>query len=706
MPHNFPRSYSDRVFLKFVLCNIKKKLYTFAIDYLRKIRVGSQMTQSSRHGLLSIVLFFGMIVGLFHTPSAKAVSLYTNVPVSDTGTANNITYSNTSRNVAIARNGTIYVAYSGSDGIRVARSTNNGASFAASVQVSPLDREVEISVADNGIIYVAFVDGITAYISRSVNNGTTFSPPALVGAVAFYSLHIASDPPNVYILEGDGRQIFTNAANGVGAFTSTAVLDEVFADVTVDPATGEVIVITDNPGLNYFVSNDHAATFTEIPLTPVGDIFYSTGTWSITPAGRFWYASGDGSNGIVIDLDTGATLYRTFGTNYYAQGRQLAANGCNVIDGFTQSFTGVAFQVSNDSGATFNPLVVIPADGLYISLEINPVNDDIVVAYANGGQIFVDVYRNELATSCAEIDVLGQGTSIVSGDITPDVIDDTDFGTVATGSSVSHTFTIENTGFSALTPGSVTINGAAASDFTVTALPSSSIAPGTSSTFLIRFVPSTPGLRTASISMTNNDSDENPYTFAIQGTGTGNLLPPPTPSPAPLVKNNPASQPQPAISIFDPGISKLGFLMPGQTGVAGEEIRWIVTVSNFSSVSGQNIVVSDTLIDGLEINRVDAPGGTVSINGQTITVSYPALNPGESVQFSIFTTALQGQFVLNTACVNASNQGAEECATGSTISQLPRTGETPFQHRLLLFALITGIGVAFLAVIRRTLQKS
>lgn len=661
------------------------------------------MRQLFRHVSLAIILLMGIVVNLFQAPPAEAVSLYTSVPVSDTGISNDIIYSNTSRNVAIANNGTIYVAYSGSDGIRVARSTNNGASFAASVQVSPLDREVEIAVADNGIVYVAFVDFGVVYLSRSMNNGATFSAPAVVGPVLFYSVHIATDPPYVYVLEGNGRQIFANAANGVGAFTATAVLDEVFADVSVDPATGEVIVITDNPGLNYFVSNDHAATFTEIPLTPPGDIYYSTGAWSITPAGRFWYSSGDASNGIVIDLDTGATLHRTFGTNYLFQGRQLAANGCNVIDGFTQSATSLAFQVSNDFGASFNPPVIIPADGLYISLAINPVNDDVVVAYSNGGQIYVDVYRNELVASCPEIDVLGQGTSITSGDITPDVADDTDFATVATGSSVSNTFTIENTGFSALTIGSIAINGAAASDFTVTSLPRNSIAPGTTSNFVIRFAPSTSGVRQATIRMTNNDPDENPFTFAIQGTGTGNTLPSAPPSATPVVKDNPVSQPQAAISIFDPGISKLGFLMPGQSGAAGEEIRWIVTVSNLSGVAGQNIVVSDTVANGLAINRVDAPGGTVSINGQTVSVSYPALNPGESVQFSIFTTALQGQIVLNTACVNASNQAAEECATGSTISQLPRTGETPFHYRALLLALIAGISLTCFIMMRHIL---
>jgi hypothetical protein len=43
-------------------------------------------------------------------------------------------------------------------------------------------------------------------------------------------------------------------------------------------------------------------------------------------------------------------------------------------------------------------------------------------------------------------------------------------------------------------------------------------APATTA-FQVTFTPSGPGLRTASITFTNNDADENPFTFSVQGTG-------------------------------------------------------------------------------------------------------------------------------------------------------------------------------------------
>ena len=70
----------------------------------------------------------------------------------------------------------------------------------------------------------------------------------------------------------------------------------------------------------------------------------------------------------------------------------------------------------------------------------------------------------------------------------------------------------------------VTIGGANAADFTVTAIPTNSITAGTSTTFSITFDPSALGLRTANVSIANDDTDENPYTFEIQGTG---YVPPP-----------------------------------------------------------------------------------------------------------------------------------------------------------------------------------
>ena len=129
------------------------------------------------------------------------------------------------------------------------------------------------------------------------------------------------------------------------------------------------------------------------------------------------------------------------------------------------------------------------------------------------------IYQN----TYPEIDIQGNSVSIADGDATPSTTDHTDFGSVLAGSgTVTRTFTIRNTGAAALTLNgspSVQISGAAAADFTVTVTPSTSVASGGSTTFQVQFDPSAGGLRSATISIPNNDSNENPYDFAIQGTG-------------------------------------------------------------------------------------------------------------------------------------------------------------------------------------------
>lgn len=121
-----------------------------------------------------------------------------------------------------------------------------------------------------------------------------------------------------------------------------------------------------------------------------------------------------------------------------------------------------------------------------------------------------------------EMDVLGLGVSIAHNDLIPDPADDTDFGTTPVGTPVIHTFTIENQGASDLIfPAiSATLGGANPGEFTVLTQPSSPVAPCGSTTMVVQYNASTAGTHTATVSIANNDSDENPYVFTIGGQTT------------------------------------------------------------------------------------------------------------------------------------------------------------------------------------------
>jgi hypothetical protein len=89
--------------------------------------------------------------------------------------------------------------------------------------------------------------------------------------------------------------------------------------------------------------------------------------------------------------------------------------------------------------------------------------------------------------------------------------------------TVVRTFTITNTGVDPLTISGVTITGPNASDFSVTASPAPTVPVSGSTTFQITFNPSSDGVKNATVEIANDDSDENPYTFAIRGTGITSL---------------------------------------------------------------------------------------------------------------------------------------------------------------------------------------
>jgi len=127
-----------------------------------------------------------------------------------------------------------------------------------------------------------------------------------------------------------------------------------------------------------------------------------------------------------------------------------------------------------------------------------------------------------------EMTVRGKGCHIVNGDSTPDTSDGTDFGVLAVaGATHEHSFSIENEGRQNLlftgTP-LITITGHT-SDFSVsTNVASTNIATGGSTSFTIKFDPTVAGTRTGVVSIANNDTNRNPYTFCICGSGAAASL--------------------------------------------------------------------------------------------------------------------------------------------------------------------------------------
>lgn len=128
-------------------------------------------------------------------------------------------------------------------------------------------------------------------------------------------------------------------------------------------------------------------------------------------------------------------------------------------------------------------------------------------------------------TPAPEIDITGLGVSIADGDTTPSSTDDTDYGATDIGVPVAKTYTIRNTGTLTLNVGAITFSGANPTEFVVTTPPAATVAAGANTTFVVTFTPLAAGIRTATLSLVNDDLDENPYNFDLLGDA---LYPPPT----------------------------------------------------------------------------------------------------------------------------------------------------------------------------------
>ncbi len=250
-------------------------------------------------------------------------------------------------------------------------------------------------------------------------------------------------------------------------------------------------------------------TIAAAPVTQATNVGFASTTISSTTVS---WTGGSGSNSAVFMKATSSgssspadgSTYTA--STFFGSGTQMGATGWYCV----YNGTGTSVSVSGLSANTTYRVNVCEYNGgagseLYLTTD--GTDNPVIVM-----------------TLSPEINVLGNGISIANGDTTPSIADDTDFGSVGINiGATTRSFTIQNTGTGALTLGGtpkVAVSGTHASDFAVETQPSTSIASGGSTTFTVAFNPSAIGTRVAIISIDNTDSDENPYTFSIQGTGS------------------------------------------------------------------------------------------------------------------------------------------------------------------------------------------
>ncbi len=216
----------------------------------------------------------------------------------------------------------------------------------------------------------------------------------------------------------------------------------------------------------------------------------------------YYHMFGSDMGTLNVDLSTNSGL--TFPTNLWSQNNQV--------------------QTSNGS-----PWILVTLDlSTYIGQTINLRFSGTTGSNYRSDMAIDDISLTAATTPQPEINITGNSTTIINGDATPTTTDNTDFGSIdVTTGSVINTFIINNDGLLPLnlTGGApyVNISGANASDFTLSSTPTTPISSGNNTSFTITFDPSSNGLRSALVTIANDDSNENPFTFYIQGYGTSLL---------------------------------------------------------------------------------------------------------------------------------------------------------------------------------------
>lgn len=235
-------------------------------------------------------------------------------------------------------------------------------------------------------------------------------------------------------------------------------------------------------------------------------------------AQSFYIAPLDNPN-LVVEMPDGthnssaASTTPTLGTNCYALHYSVPANwfaktfndaGWPPAATYAEATVGV-----DNKPAYLNFPAQFSASGAQFIWSSNLVLDNEVIVRYTGPAAVTQIAVEQPAGTA-----LTDGVSTVS------------FGNVNLGAGAAKTFTIRNNGTNTLAITGTTIDGANATNFSVTTPPAGSLAAGSNTTLVVSFNETTAGTRVATLHITSSDGSVGAaFDIGLQGIG---IIPPPT----------------------------------------------------------------------------------------------------------------------------------------------------------------------------------
>lgn len=392
--------------------------------------------------------------------------------------------------------GSTSLAVGGSTTFTVRLDAASAGTFAGSIQLASND-------GDENPYDLALTGAVTAAPEITILLGSNGIADG--GSVDFGSTQIGTSVSRTITVKNDGNATLTltqlsqanmpagyTLVSGLGS-TSLAAGASTSFTISLDAASAGSF-----SGSIQLASNDADENPYDLTLT---------GSVAAPEISMFADGSGIG-DGVYIDFGStnlGSAVTKTFTIRNDGSGTlnltSLDAN--SMPTGFTLTSNLSSLALTNGQTSTFTVRLDAGSAGSF-SGQILVVSDD-----ANENPFHINVLG--AVTASPEISLTDSGGSLSDGGFLS-------FGTTTVGAAVTKTITVTNDGNATLNLTSLNPNSMPAGFTLVSNLGSTSLAPGASTTFEVRLDATAAGNFSGSISLVNNDANENPFDVTISGT--------------------------------------------------------------------------------------------------------------------------------------------------------------------------------------------